>query len=450
MPSLAPAGIFTWNVFWTRSRPEPRHVLHGFSITVPLPRQRGHGCESEKRPCESEVTPRPPHCGQTIGAVPGSAPEPPHVWQAVSTSARTGTWTPCERVLERDVHLGLEVGAALGLRPALPAEAAARAAAEEAAEEIAEVEVLELRSAAAAAEGPAAVRRPELVVLRALLGIGEHVVRALDLLELRLVAAAVGMMLARELPVGLLDLVGRGVLGDAERVVQDCVIRPRSPGPAGAPCHRAGSPSAAPGAPSPPRRPRAGCASSASWTCGSKAPSVAISVSPCRCEQRGERAVDELDAFLELRLLVLGGRLERPLEVVEHGQELVHEPLVRARRQLGVLARDPLAVVVEVGREAEVATSSGAGGGLLRAPAPRRARSSSTLFARLGEARRSRRLRLFLVDDLVVGVLDDLVLGGRAAVAVTGRRRPAPGRSPGRRARRPASATPRSAPRSSA
>ena len=113
-----------------------------------------------------------------------------------------------QRVLERDVHLGLEVGAALGLGRALPAEAAARAAAEEAAEEIAEVEVLELRSATAA-EGPAPVRRPELVVLRALLGIGEHVVGALDLLELRLVAAAVGVMLARELPVRLLDLLGR-------------------------------------------------------------------------------------------------------------------------------------------------------------------------------------------------------------------------------------------------
>ena len=68
-----------------------------------------------------------------------------------------------QRVLERDVHLGLQVGAALGLG-ALPAEAAARAAAEEAAEEIAEVEVLELRSATAA-ERPTAVRRPELVVL---------------------------------------------------------------------------------------------------------------------------------------------------------------------------------------------------------------------------------------------------------------------------------------------
>src|SRR5207237_277900 len=65
--------------------------------------------------------------------------------------------------------------------------------------------------------------RPELVVLPALVRIAEHFVRFVDLFELpfgRLVARVhVGMMLARQLPVGLLQfLVGRG-LRDAERGV---------------------------------------------------------------------------------------------------------------------------------------------------------------------------------------------------------------------------------------
>ena len=35
----------------------------------------------------------------------------------------------------------------------------------------------------------------------------------------------------------------------------------------------------------------------------------------------------ERDTVLELRLLVLGRGLERPLEVVEHGQQLLDQPL---------------------------------------------------------------------------------------------------------------------------
>ena len=76
--------------------------------------------------------------------------------------------------------------------------------------------------------------------------------------------------------------------------------------------------------------------------------------------------MDEPDALLELRLLVLGGGLERALEVVEHGQQLVQEPLVRAAGQLDLLARDALAVVVEVGREAEVGVVRSRGGFLRR------------------------------------------------------------------------------------
>jgi hypothetical protein len=62
--------------------------------------------------------------------------------------------------------------------------------------------------------------------------------------------------------------------------------------------------------------------------------------------------VDESDALLELRLLVLLRGRERALEVVEDGQELVHEPLGGARDQVGLLARRALAVVVELRLEA--------------------------------------------------------------------------------------------------
>src|SRR5262249_26087228 len=62
-----------------------------------------------------------------------------------------------------------------------------------------------------------------------------------------------------------------------------------------------------------------------------------------------ERAVHERDALLELRLLVLARVVERALEVVEHRHELLDEPLVGARGQLLLVARHPLAVVVELG-----------------------------------------------------------------------------------------------------
>ena len=59
------------------------------------------------------------------------------------------------------------------------------------------------------------------VVLGALLGVGEHVVRLVDLLEAllgRLVARVhVRVVLAGELPEGRLDLLLGGVLLDAER-----------------------------------------------------------------------------------------------------------------------------------------------------------------------------------------------------------------------------------------
>ena len=59
----------------------------------------------------------------------------------------------------------------------------------------------------------------------------------------------------------------------------------------------------------------------------------------------------ERDALLELRLLVLLGRLERALEVVQDREQVLHEPLRGAGGRELLVARDALAVVVELRRE---------------------------------------------------------------------------------------------------
>ena len=91
----------------------------------------------------------------------------------------------------------------------------------------------------AAAAGPAAGNAAAAeadehaagVVLLALLGVRERVVGALDLLEAllgrRVVGVAVGVVLARELAVRLLDLVVRRLPVDAEHLVE--VARPSPP-----------------------------------------------------------------------------------------------------------------------------------------------------------------------------------------------------------------------------
>ena len=59
-----------------RCAPDPLHVEHGSSITVPEPPQLEHGCEIEKIPWLCASTPRPSHTGHTFGVVPGLAPVP--------------------------------------------------------------------------------------------------------------------------------------------------------------------------------------------------------------------------------------------------------------------------------------------------------------------------------------------------------------------------------------
>src|SRR5437763_17073237 len=62
--------------------------------------------------------------------------------------------------------------------------------------------------------------------------------------------------------------------------------------------------------------------------------------------------MDKLHAFDQLRLLVLGGRDERPLEVIEDRQQVLDKTFVRKRDEVGPLACSALAEVVEVRRDA--------------------------------------------------------------------------------------------------
>ena len=128
---------------------------------------------------------------------------------------------------------------------------------------------------------------------------------------------------------------------------------------------------------------------------------------PSRRSASESCAVDEPDALFERRLLVLLRRLERPLEVVEHRQQLLHEPLARARDERSWSRADALAVVVELRCEPVQVVEVRLGlGPRRRRAAPRATRPPprprpllvvgaevSSLLRRLGLSRRSPRSR---------------------------------------------------------
>ena len=213
-------------------------------MIVPWPWQRGHGCDSANGPWLRATTPRPWHSGHTLGVVPGLAPLPWQVLAGVGLLDGTRTVDAVQRVVERHGDVGLQVVAALG------APAAAAAARRPRRRRTGCRGCRRGRPSSNCAPlcpgsnirgskpwkppapgrkpppgpGPKAPEPAELVVLLALLGVGERLVGLADLLELllrRLVARVlVGVVLARELAERLLDLVLRGVLGDAQRLVE--------------------------------------------------------------------------------------------------------------------------------------------------------------------------------------------------------------------------------------
>ena len=122
-------------------------------------------------------------------------------------------------------------------------------------------------------------------------------------------------------------------------------------------------------------------------------------------------------ALHEAHALLDADRLERPLEIVEHGQELTDEPLVRTRDEVLLVARDALAVVVEVRCEALQVLQVLVPLSLrIGHPALERIDARFELGDRVGEVglgwgRARSRVTSLLVHDLVLALLDDLVLG---------------------------------------
>src|SRR6266508_5920341 len=130
------------------------------------------------------------------------------------------------RVLEGQVQLGFEIAATLRSRPAICARAAAGGPGEHAREHVPDVAGVEAEptgSGRTAEHATHRAHRPDLVVLLALRRIADHVVRGRYLLEPLLrsavVGVGVGVVLARELPVGLGDLLLRRGIGDPEDLV---------------------------------------------------------------------------------------------------------------------------------------------------------------------------------------------------------------------------------------
>ncbi len=84
-----PAGIVTRSVRLRSVRPSPWHVSQGVSTILPSPRQRGQALTLTIWPSivwrTLRTSPRPSHCGQVVGSVPGFAPVPEHVSQRPRT-----------------------------------------------------------------------------------------------------------------------------------------------------------------------------------------------------------------------------------------------------------------------------------------------------------------------------------------------------------------------------
>ena len=208
--------------------------------------------------------------------------------QAVSTSTGHAHLDALQRVLERERDLRPR-----GRRRARAAARAARpkpppAAAEEPAEEIAEIEVDELRRPPPPPPGRGRSSTPNVSYCLALLGVREHVVGALDLLEPRLVAAALSGWCSRaSLRYAFLISSAEAFLGTPRvsyRVaIYSATITRAGPEHAG---RRAGSPSAAPGAPSPPRRPRRAARAAPRGRAGRRRRSVLDLGEPVPLEQR--------------------------------------------------------------------------------------------------------------------------------------------------------------------
>ena len=102
MPLSMPAGIFTSRVRDFLMRPTPSQAVQGSGMTLPLPWQVGQVCWTEKKPCCMRTAPWPLQVPQTLGLVPGLAPEPEQTSQLSQLGTRMSVAQPaaaCSRVM---------------------------------------------------------------------------------------------------------------------------------------------------------------------------------------------------------------------------------------------------------------------------------------------------------------------------------------------------------------
>ena len=218
-----PAGILTVMRRLARTLPRPLHFGQGSLTILPVAvAGRAGTCHAGSNPAWCSARRRPGRCpyrwGRSTGCVPSFAPVPWHSGQVSSRVILSSLVAALGRLLEGQRHVVPQVVALHGAVRAR--RTAGRAAAEELAEDVAEpAEALPkpaepdeaARAIARAACGR--VFMAELVVARALLGIGEHLVGLVDLLELLLgvfiARVDVRMQLLCQLPIGLFDALPR-------------------------------------------------------------------------------------------------------------------------------------------------------------------------------------------------------------------------------------------------
>src|SRR5215211_7029966 len=290
-------------------------------------------------------------------------------------------------LLEAEGDLALDVAAAPGRRLRRPA------AAEQVAEQVAEAAQVLDPDPAAAGEPAAAAREAAepaterargqqpagLVVLGPLLGVGQHGIGPPDLLEALLggLVALVGVrvVLLGELPVGLLDVGRRRVLGHAEVGVEVLLQVLGVVHPLLRDLHHGGAqdlaPQLVPGPDDVDDHARLGVLllDGDHGLVALGVEGLALGLDPDEAlglEHLAELAEDHLDA-LEHAVEVPRplGRGDGQLEVVQHRQQPRHQCLGGGGGPGRLLAQGPLAVVVEVGLEpaqvVEVALGLGPG-----------------------------------------------------------------------------------------
>ncbi len=93
-PSSIPAGILSLMRAVCSTRPSPLHFLHGFSMIVPVPLQRGQVCDTWKNPREVMTCPRPWQVRHVTAWLPASAPVPVQTSQVASLLISISFSTP--------------------------------------------------------------------------------------------------------------------------------------------------------------------------------------------------------------------------------------------------------------------------------------------------------------------------------------------------------------------